>query len=82
MAIDRLATNKMGALPDFLKVKHPNLKKTLNFLEKNESTKRPQNVKRAATPMLTENKIAYVDYDQRDYLTNRFLVKFTEICDN
>ena len=82
LAIDRLATNKMGALPDFLKVKHPSLKKTLNFLERDERTKRPRNVKRAATPMLTENKIAYVDYDQRDYLTNRFLVKFTEIYDN
>jgi len=81
LAIDRLATNKMGALPEFLKVKHRNLKKTLNILEKNEWTKRPKNVKRAATPLLTENRIAYVDYDHCDYLTNRFLVKFTEIYD-
>ncbi len=81
LAIDRLATNRMGALPEFLKVKHPNFKKTLNFLEKNEGTKHHEKVKRAATPLLTENKVAYVDYDHCDYLTNRFLVKFTEICD-
>ena len=80
LAIDRLATNKMGALPEFLKVKHPNLKKTLCSLEQNESTRRPQNIKRAATPLLTENRVAYVDYCDCDYLTNRFLVKFTEIC--
>lgn len=82
LAIDRLATNRMGALPEFLKIKHPNLKKTLNFLDKNEGTKQHQGIKRAATPLLTENKVAYVDYDHCDYLTNRFLVKFTEICDN
>ena len=81
LAIDRLATNRMGALPNFLKVKHPKMKQALNELERNPETKRPQNVKRAATPLLTENKIAYVDYDRCDYLTNRFLVKLTEICD-
>ena len=81
LAIDRLATNRMGALPEFLKVKHPNLKKTLNALEQNEDTRRPKNVKRAATTLLTQNKVAYVDYDHCDYLTNRFLVKLTEICD-
>ena len=81
LAIDRLATNRMGALPEFLKVRHPCLKKTLNALEQSEQTKRPKNTKRAATVLLTENKLAYVDYDHCDYLTNRFLVKFTEICD-
>ena len=82
LAIDRLATNRMGALPEFLKVKHPRLKKTLNALEMNESTKRPNNVKRAATVLLTESKVAYVDYINCNYLTNRFLVKLTDICDN
>lgn len=81
LAIDRLATNRMGALPEFLKVKHRDLKKILTALDENEETKRIKNVKRAATPLLTEKKIAYVDYDHCDYLTNRFLVKFTEICD-
>ncbi len=82
LAIDRIATNKMGALPEFLKVKCPNLKKALNALEKNEETKRRKNVKRAATALLCENKIAYVDYDECNYVTNRFLVKFTENLDN
>ena len=81
LALDRLATNKMGALPEFLKVKHPKIKKTLNQLDSCYDTKRPNCIKRAATPLLTENKLAYVDYDKRDYLTNRFLVKFTEFCD-
>ena len=82
LAIDRLATNRMGALPDFLKVKCENLKKTLNFLEESTETKRKKNVKRAACALLTEKKIAYVDYDECNYVTNRFLVKFTKICDN
>ena len=79
LAIDRLATNRMGALPDFLKVKCKDLKKILCDLDKNETTKRAKNVKRSATPLLSENKVAYVDYDHRDYLTNRFLVKFTKL---
>ncbi len=79
LAIDRLATNRMGYLPDFLKIHSPHIKKTLNSLEKNEKTRRPKNIKRAATVLLTENKLAYVDYDYCDYVTNRFLVKFTEI---
>lgn len=79
MAMDRLATNRMGFLPEFLKVHSPKIKETLNLLEKGECTKRPDGVKRAATVLLTENKLAYVDYDQCDYVTNRFLVKFTEI---
>lgn len=79
LAIDRLATNRMGYLPSFLRIHSPHIKKTLNMLEKNEKTKRQKNVKRAAAILLTENKLAYVDYDNCDYVTNRFLVKFTEI---
>ena len=81
LAIDRLATNKMGYLPDFLRIHSPYIKKALNALEENKETKRPKNVKRAATILLTEKKIAYVDYVNCDYVTNRFLVKFTEIVD-
>ena len=79
LAIDRLATNKMGALPEFLKVKCLKMKQYLNELEKNEQTRSRKGIKRAATVLLSENKLAYVDYDQADYLTNRFLVKLTEI---
>ena len=79
LAIDRLATNRMGALPEFLKVRSLHLKKALNKLEENESTKKPKNVKRAATVLLTKNLLAYVDYVESDYITNRFLVKFTKL---
>ena len=79
LAIDRLATNRMGYLPEFLRVHSPLIKKALNKLEENEATKRQKNIKRAATILLTENMLAYVDYDYCDYVTNRFLVKFTKI---
>ena len=79
LAIDRLATNKMGALPEFLKNPSPFLKQTLNKLEENEVTKRKKSVKRAATVLSSKSALAYVDYTERDYVTNRFLVKFTEI---
>ena len=79
LAIDRLATNKMGALPDFLKNHSPFLKQGLNELEKNPSTKRAPKVKRAATVLMSKPYLAYVDYTERDYVTNRFLVKFTNV---
>lgn len=79
LAIDRLATNRMGALPEFLKNHSPSLKRVLNELEKNESTKRTIGVKRAATVLMSKPVLAYVDYTERDYVTNRFLVKFTNV---
>ena len=79
LAIDRLATNRMGALPYFLKYHSPLLKSTLNDLEKNEDTKSHKGIKRAATVLKSKRVLAYVDYTVRDYVTNRFLVKFTEI---
>lgn len=79
LAIDRLATNKMGALPDFLKNYSPFLKQRLNELEKNPSTKRARGVKRASTVLMSKPYLAYVDYTERDYVTNRFLVKFTNV---
>ena len=81
LAIDRLATNRMGALPDFLKNSSPLLKQGLNKLEEDAQTKRRKTVKRAATVLTSKPLLAYVDYVERDYVTNRFLVKFTEICD-
>ena len=79
LAIDRLATNRMGALPDFLKNSSPLLKQGLNKLEEDAQTKRRKTVKRAATVLTSKPLLAYVDYVERDYVTNRFLVKFTEI---
>jgi hypothetical protein len=79
VAIDRLATNRMGYLPEFLRVHSPKIKEVLNKLEEQEETKRHKGIKRAATVLLTENKVAYVDYEECNYVTNRFLVNFTEI---
>ena len=79
MAIDRLATNRMGALPEFLKIKSEILKKCLNELEKNEATRRPREIKRAATVLASEKKIVYVDYVEFDPITKRYKTKFLDI---
>ena len=62
LAFDRLTTNRMGTLPEFLKVKTPKIKEMLNLLEENADTKRRSGVKRAATVLLTTNEFVYVDY--------------------
>ena len=62
LALDRLSTNKMGVLPEFLKVRSPVIKKMLNELEKDKETRREKNVKRAATILLSRPAFAYVDY--------------------
>jgi hypothetical protein len=62
LAYDRLTTNRMGTLPEFLKVKTPKIKEMLNLLEENADTKRRSGVKRAATVLLTTNEFVYVDY--------------------
>ena len=66
LAYDRLTTNRMGTLPEFLKVKTPKIKEMLNLLDENADTKRRSGVKRAATVLLTTNEFVYVDYMDMD----------------
>ncbi|MBO5287712.1 MAG: B12-binding domain-containing radical SAM protein [Clostridia bacterium] len=79
LAQDRLSTNKMGYLPDFLKIHSPEIKRCLNELEKQESTKRRKGVKRACTILPSENKIAYVDYDTPHPVTGCYEIKYIPI---
>ncbi len=74
LALDRLSTNRMGALPDFLKVRTPVIKNMLNHLEKEELTRRMPNVKRAATVLITTSELIYVDYDYCDPVTGQYQV--------
>ncbi|MBE6624010.1 MAG: DUF4080 domain-containing protein [Ruminococcaceae bacterium] len=72
MATDRLSTNKMGALPEFLKIHSPKLKEYLNELEKNPKTKRKQGIKRAITLLASEKSFIYVDYDIQNPVTGKY----------
>jgi radical SAM superfamily enzyme YgiQ (UPF0313 family) len=74
LVLDRLSTNRMGALPEFLKVKTPVIKDTLNQLEKDEKTKRKTNIKRAATVLTTTSEFIYVDYDECDPVTGQYKI--------
>ncbi|MBO5212212.1 MAG: DUF4080 domain-containing protein [Clostridia bacterium] len=76
MALDRLSSNRMGMLPEFLKYRGADIKKALSFLESNESTKRRQGIKRAATFLKTENVFAYVDYDCKNPVTDQYEIKY------
>ncbi len=74
MAMDRLATNKMGALPEHLKVHSPKLKTFLNELEKDPATKRPNGIKRAITLLLSEESFVYVDYDLKNSVSGEYKI--------
>jgi hypothetical protein len=74
LAIDRLSTNKMGSLPEFLKVHSPLLKTTLNELEKSSSSRRKKGIKRAATVLVSEPALIYVDYDEFDKVKKTYKV--------
>ncbi|MBQ8546427.1 MAG: DUF4080 domain-containing protein [Clostridia bacterium] len=83
LALDRLSTNRMGTLPECIKIHTPIIKKMLNELEKNSFTKREKNVKRAATILPSQNKFIYVDYRNYDkvkksYNVNEMFIKFDE----
>lgn len=75
MAIDRLSTNKMGSLPEFLKIRAPEIKRELIELDKNPTTKRKKGVKRSATMLLSEEKLVYVDYDVEDKIKKSFKIR-------
>ncbi len=74
LAIDRLATNRMGNLPECIKIHSPIIKKMLNELEQNDTTKREKNVKRSATILPSMNKFIYVDYKNIDKVKKRYKV--------
>ena len=74
LALDRLSTNRMGALPELLKVKTPVIKNILNRLEKDDVTKRKPNIKRAATVLTATSEFIYVDYDECDPVTGQYKV--------
>lgn len=72
MALDRLASNRMGNLPEFLKIHSPKLKELLNMLEENPKTRRKSGVKRAITLMKTKPSAYYVDYDAKNPITGEY----------
>lgn len=83
LALDRLSTNKMGTLPESIKIHSPIIKKALNELEKEPTTKKEKGVKRAATILPTMSKFIYVDYKnidkvQKRYKVNEIFINFEE----
>ena len=83
LAMDRLSTNRMGTLPECLKIHSSLIKKTLNELEKNPETRKEKGVKRAATVLPSMGKFIYVDYSDFDkvkktYKINEIFIKFDE----
>ena len=72
--MDRLATNRMGTIPEFLKIHSPLTKKILNELEQNENTRKPQNTKRALSLLSSMNEYVYVDYDVMNPVTKEFKI--------
>lgn len=83
LAVDRLSTNRMGTLPERLKIHSPLIKNTLNELEKNPETRREKGVKRAATILPSVGKFIYVDYNEIDkvkktYKINEIFINFDQ----
>lgn len=77
MAMDRLSTNRMGALPEFLRIHSPMLRECLNLLEQNPDTRSKSGIKRSITLLKTEKAFVYVDYDCKNPVTNQYkLIKY------
>ncbi len=74
LVIDRLATNRIGTIPEFLKIHSPLTKQILNELEKNENTKRSKNVKRAISLLSSMKEYVYVDYAEMNPVTKEYRI--------
>ena len=72
LVMDRLSTNKMGTVPEFLKIHSPMLKKALNYLEKDIRTRKPQGIKRAISLLSSLDKCVYVDYENVNPITKQY----------
>ena len=74
LVIDRLATNRMGTIPEFLKIHSPLTKKLLNALEENEETRKPKNTKRAISLLSSMDRYVYVDYTEMNPVTKEYRI--------
>ncbi len=72
LVMDRLSTNRMGTIPEFLKIHSPLTKQLLNELEKNEKTKKTKNTKRALSLLSSMDKYVYVDYTEPNPVTKEY----------
>jgi hypothetical protein len=79
LAMDRLSTNRMGVLPDFLKIKFEKIKSILNELDKDEATRRKKGIKRAIAILSSNDEYVYVDYCDADPITGEYLLHFEKI---
>ncbi len=71
---DRLSTNRMGTIPEFLKIHSPLTKQLLNELEKSAETKKPKNTKRALSLLSSMDRYVYVDYTNIDPVTKEYVI--------
>ena len=74
MVMDRLSTNRMGTIPEFLKIHSPLTKKLLNELENSPDTKRQKNTKRAISLLSDMKEFVYVDYIEPDSVTKEYVL--------
>ena len=74
IVIDRLSTNRMGTIPEFLKIHSPLTKQLLNELEKNPETKKPKCTKRALSLLSSMQEYIYVDYANIDTVTKEYKI--------
>ena len=76
MVIDRLSTNASGKLCECLKIADKNIKPyrmALDFVDKPI-----KNIKRGLEVLYSLNKVVYVDYQDRDVITNQYVLKYQD----
>lgn len=70
MVCDRLSTNATGRLPVCLQVKDPDLKKAVQYLAKTDPP--PKGIRRGVALLYGEQKIVFVDYQQKQPITGQY----------
>ena len=75
MICDRLCSNSSGKLPEVLKVHSPDIKKIRLSIEAEEENKRKPSVKRGFSLLESEKVAVYCDYENKDPVTGKFVLK-------
>ncbi len=75
MICDRLCSNSSGKLPPVLKVCNPDIKKIRLAIESEEENKRKPGIKRGFSLLESEKAAVFADYENKDPVTGKFLLK-------
>ncbi|NLZ46109.1 MAG: DUF4080 domain-containing protein [Clostridiales bacterium] len=78
LVCDRLAIDSSGIIPKALQRDNYKIKAARKLLNSNASTMPKENIRRTIEVLVSQNKIIYTDYDEKNPVTGEYIINFID----